>query len=176
MPMSSRRTAVLRFACAAAAAVAVAAGAAACHRAPSCDPKTQVNLNYTLKDMNGAAVSLASYHGRPLLLNFWATWCGPCKEEIPALVDLTERYRSSKIAVLGISIDDAPADLKKFAEANHVNYPLLVGLGHDDMLAAYGAEVAVPVSWFVSANGCALAKHEGAATKDWFEQQIRALL
>jgi thiol-disulfide isomerase/thioredoxin len=156
-------------------AIAVALSVAACQRAPQCDPKEKVNLDFKVKDLDGREVNLASYRGRPLLLNFWATWCGPCKEEIPALVALADQYKS-RVAILGISVDDTPADLKKFSDANKVNYPLLVGLGHDELLEAYDAQVGVPVSWVVAANGCPVAKHPGGATKDWFAQQMKAAL
>jgi peroxiredoxin len=157
---------------------AVAAGIALHERkAPACDPKAErARLNFTLKDMDGKDVALAAYHGRPLVINFWATWCGPCKEEIPALVDLVNKYKASKLAVLGISIDDRPEDLKKFAADYKVNYPFLVGLGHDELLEAYDAEFAVPISWFVDTAGCVTSKHTGIASRDWFEQQIKSLL
>ena len=77
-------------------AAGIAAGlavlAVACQREPSCDVKDRAKLNFTVKDMNGAVVNLAAYRGQPLVLNFWATWCGPCKEEIPALISLAEKY------------------------------------------------------------------------------------
>jgi thiol-disulfide isomerase/thioredoxin len=154
-------------------AVALAACAAACHRAPTCDPKDKVKLDFTVKDQNGREISLASYRGRPLLINFWATWCGPCKEEIPALIELAGQYESD-VAIVGISVDDTPEDLKKFADANKVNYPLLVGLGQDELLEAYDAQIGIPVSWVVASNGCPLAKRAGAATKEWFAQQMKA--
>jgi peroxiredoxin len=158
------------------AAAGLAVLASACHRQPTCDPKDLVKLDFTLKDLNGRDVSLASYRGRPLLLNFWATWCGPCKEETPALIALADQYKSYDLAVLGISVDDPPEDLQKFARANKVNYPLLVGLGHDELLEAYDAEIGVPVSWVVASNGCPVAKHAGGATKDWFFSQVESLL
>ena len=73
-------------------------------------------------------------------------------------------------------MDDRPDELQKFAAANKINYPLLVGLGHDELLEAYDAQVVVPVSWIVASNGCAVQKHQGGVTKDWFEQQMKALL
>ena len=65
-------------------------------------------LDYTVKDMDGKDVRLADYKGRPLLLNFWATYCGPCKTEIPIFVEMVEKYKDQKLAILGISIDDTP--------------------------------------------------------------------
>ena len=75
----------------------------------------QAPLGYTLKDMNGADVRLASFKGKVILLNFWATWCHPCKEEIPDLITLQSQYKDD-IVVLGFSIDDTPEDLKKYAD------------------------------------------------------------
>src|SRR5436190_5147710 len=103
-----------RFLKAAGAAIIVALGAAACHSQPSCDPKEKVKLDFKVKDLEGKEVSLAAYKGRPLLLNFWATWCGPCKEEIPALMELSTKYKSSNLAIVGISVDDALPELQAF--------------------------------------------------------------
>jgi thiol-disulfide isomerase/thioredoxin len=173
---------------AAAVAFLLAVGIVACSRPAACEAKNRVRLDFSVKDLNGKDVNLGAYRGRPLLVNFWATWCGPCKEEIPALVALNAQYsrkRSvldavglgpAKPVILGISVDDRPEDLQKFAATNKINYPLLVGLGHDDLLEAYDAQVVVPVTWIVASNGCVVQKHQGGATKDWFEQQMKALL
>jgi thiol-disulfide isomerase/thioredoxin len=157
-------------------AVALAAAAAACRRPPDCEPAERAKLDAILPDQHGREVNLASYRGRPLLINFWATWCGPCKEEIPVLIELAGQHDSSDVAILGISVDDTEADLQKFAAENKVNYPLLAGFGHDELLESYGAEVAVPVTWIVASNGCPLAKHAGAAPRAWFIEQMKALL
>jgi thiol-disulfide isomerase/thioredoxin len=151
--------------------------AEACAKDPCADPKVErAKLDFTLKDMNGADVRLADYRGRPLIINFWATWCGPCKEEIPALIELAAKYKSNGLAVLGVSIDDKPEELKKFAAEYKMSYPVLVGLGHDDMLAAFEAEEAVPVSWLVQPCGAVAVKRMGVWTKDEFEAAIRKLL
>lgn len=133
-------------------------------------------LNYTVKDMHGADVRLASFKGRPLIVNFWATWCAPCKQEIPALIELVDKYKSQQLTVLGISIDDTPEDLRAFAAEYKVNYPMLVGLEQNDLQEAYDAVVAIPVTWFVRADGSVYLKHMGPATKEWFEKQVQGLL
>src|SRR5262245_15720887 len=81
-------------------------------------------LDFQLKDMNGADVKLADFKGRPLLVNFWATWCGPCKHEIPAFVELVDKYKDQKFTVLGISTDDKAEDLRPFAAEYKMNYPV----------------------------------------------------
>ena len=134
------------------------------------------NLDFTLKDMNGADVHLADFRGRPVILNFWATWCGPCKAEIPALVALAERYKSRHLTVLGVSVDDTPEDLRQFAAEYKMNYPVLVGQGHDTFKDTYDALRVVPVTWFIRADGTIYRKHQGPATREWFEEQVKGML
>jgi thiol-disulfide isomerase/thioredoxin len=134
------------------------------------------NLDFTLKDMHGADVELSSFKGKPIILNFWATWCGPCKAEIPALVELVDRYKKEQLTVLGVSVDDAPDDLKKFAAEYKMNYPVLVGLGQDTFQETYDAVVLIPVTWFIRPDGTVLRKHQGPATKDWLDAQIKTML
>jgi len=133
-------------------------------------------LDFTLKDMNGDEVNLADFQGRPLIINFWATWCGPCKHEIPAFIDLVEKYHDQKLTVLGISVDDPPEDLLPFAAEYGINYPILVGLGREDIAEAYGAHIVVPVSWFIRPDGTVYYKHMGTQTPEWFEEQVLAIL
>jgi cytochrome c biogenesis protein CcmG/thiol:disulfide interchange protein DsbE len=133
-------------------------------------------LDFTLNDMDGKPVRLADYKGRPLVLNFWATYCGPCKTEIPIFVDLVEKYRAQKLAILGISIDDSPAELRPFAAQYKMNYPVLVGLGHDELIETYDAVMFIPITWFIRPDGTVHAKHPGSATREWFDEQIRSLV
>ena len=143
---------------------------------PAATTPAVAKLDYVLKDMSGKDVRLADYKGRPLILNFWATYCGPCKTEIPIFVDLVEKYRDQKLAILGISIDDSPEDLRPFAAEFKINYPVLVGLGHDELLENYDAVFLIPITWFVKADGTIHLKHPGSASREWFEEQVKALL
>lgn len=136
----------------------------------------QANLDFTLKDMHGKDVRLADFRGKPIILNFWATWCGPCKVEIPALVELADRYRAQQLTILGVSVDDRPEDLLTFANEFKINYPILVGLGEDKLQETYGAVLVIPVTWFIRPDGTILRKHDGPATKEWFETQVKAMI
>ena len=136
----------------------------------------EANLDFTLKDMNGADVRLADFRGRPVILNFWATWCGPCKAEIPALVALAEQYKSRQLTVRGVSVDDTPEDLRQFAAEYQMNDPVLVGQGHDKVQEIYDASMVVPVTWFIRADGTVYRKHQGPATREWFEEQVKGML
>jgi peroxiredoxin len=144
--------------------------------AANSDPAAEkAHLGFVLKDMAGEDVRLSDFKGRPLLVNFWATWCGPCKVEIPIFNDLAEKYRSRNFAVLGISIDDSPEELKEFTGRYKVGYPLLVGSGQDALLEAYDAGVVVPVSWLIRCDGTVAVKKKGTASREWFETQVKAL-
>ena len=136
----------------------------------------EANLDFTLKDMNGADVHLADFRGRPVILNFWATWCGPCKAEIPALIALAEQYKSQNLTVLGVSVDDTAEDLRDFAAEYKMNYPVLLGQGQDKFQETYDALISVPVTWFIRADGTVFRKHKGPASREWFEEQVKAML
>ena len=148
-----------------------AAGGAACDP----NPKT-ANLNFTLKDMNGKAVNLASLKGKVILLDFWATWCGPCKIEIPGFVELQTKYKSKGLVVIGLSVDDTVEQLKPFAAQFKMNYPVLVGLGNDAIQEAYGPIWGLPTTFVIGRDGRICKKHMGLTSKEQFEKEILGLL
>jgi peroxiredoxin len=158
-------------------AVAVALGAwPACNRnAADVDAHSQLPLAFELKTADGADFKLADYKGRPVVINFWATWCGPCKAETPWFVEFADKYKDQNLTVIGVSVDDDPDDIRKFAEAYGVQYPMLVGKGRDDVAKAYDALMAIPVTWLIRADGTVHAKITGIHGKDYFEQQIQEL-
>ncbi len=135
-------------------------------------------LEFTLKDMNGVDVKLASFKGKPIVLNFWATWCGPCRAEIPSLVDLQRQYAANgqDVVILGISVDDPIEKLKPYATEMKINYPLLVGNGREDVQDAFGPLWGIPVTVFVDRDGRIAKRHSGIASKEQFEREIKALL
>ncbi|MSO83229.1 MAG: redoxin domain-containing protein [Acidobacteria bacterium] len=132
-------------------------------------------LHFTLKDMNGVDVRLESFKGKVILINFWATWCGPCKVEIPYLIELQRQYPDD-LVVLGVSVDDTAEKLKPYATNMKVNYPLLVGNGHQDFQDAFGPFWGIPVTVFVGRDGRIHKKHSGIASKEQFEHEIMSLL
>jgi thiol-disulfide isomerase/thioredoxin len=132
-------------------------------------------LQFTLKDMNGIDVKLASFKGKVIVLNFWATWCPPCREEIPTLIELQQQY-GDQLVFLGVSLDETQAKLKPYATEMHMNYPVLVGKDRQDVQDAYGPLFGIPVSVFVDRDGRIWKRHSGAASKDQFEREIKALL
>ena len=132
-------------------------------------------LHFTLKDMNGVDVKLAAFKGKVILLNFWATWCGPCKAEIPSLVELQEQY-GDDLVVLGFSVDDPVEKMRPYAEEYKINYPLLVGNGREDVQEAFGPLYGIPVSVIIDREGRIAKKHSGIASKAQFEREIKSLL
>ena len=133
-------------------------------------------MDFTLQDMNGGELDLAALKGNVILLNFWATWCGPCKIEIPGFVELQEEYGDQGFQVLGLSVDDTADQIKPFAEQFAVNYPMLVGLGRDDFQEAYGPIWGLPVSVWIDREGTVCKTHMGITSKDDFERELKSLL
>jgi len=135
----------------------------------------QANWDFKFKDLDGKEVELASFKGKVVLLNFWATWCGPCKAEIPGFVELQEKYRD-KLTIIGYSVDDTAELAKKYAAQYKMNYPILLGEGREDLQDAYGPIWGIPASFIISKDGAVCRKHMGIAPKAVFEKEIVALL
>jgi peroxiredoxin len=145
--------------------------------ARSCEAGAKpANLNFTLKDMHGQDVVLSRFKGKVLVLDFWATWCEPCKVEIPAFVDFQEKYGKDGLQMVGISIDDTPAQLEPYVKDMKMNYPVLVGKDRDDVQDAFGPLVGIPVTVVISRDGKVCASHAGLTGRDAIEQEIKALL
>jgi cytochrome c biogenesis protein CcmG/thiol:disulfide interchange protein DsbE len=155
-------------------AAALPAGAA-----PSfCDAKRKpAPLAFTVKDMHGRDVRMSDYKGKVILLNFWATWCGPCKHEIPGFVELYNAYKDKGFVVIGISTDDTPEQLKKFAQQMKMTYPVLVGSDRSDITdGAYGPMWGIPVSFLIAKDGTVCRRYMGLATKEQLERELKTLL
>ena len=135
-------------------------------------PKT-APLDFVVKDMNGADVKLADYKGKVVMLNFWATWCGPCRAEIPALVELQDKY-ADQLVVLGLSVDDTAEKLRPYAEEFKMNYPVVQM--RPEVENAWGPFYGYPTSFIVARDGSICTKHIGPASHDQFESEIRGLL
>jgi len=146
------------------------------------------NLDFTMNDMTGKAVKLADFKGKVILLDFWATWCGPCKYEIPGFVELQDEYGKDGLQVIGVSVDDTVEKLTPFVKQYKMNYPVLIGLGHDEVQDAYGPVIGIPISFVISRDGRICARHIGLpptksgatplaqSVKETFEAEITALL
>ena len=132
-------------------------------------------LDFTMKDLDGKEVSLTSFKGKVILLNFWATWCGPCKAEIPGFVELQSKYKND-LVVVGYSVDDEAPKARAFATEYKMNYPILLGEGREDVQDAYGPIWGIPASFIISRDGKVCKRHLGIESKSVFEREIKALL
>ena len=133
-------------------------------------------LDFTLKDVEGKDVDFQSFKGKVVLLDFWATWCGPCKVEIPHFIEFQEKYGPKGFTVVGVSVDDPVDKLAPYVKEMGMNYPVLQGLGHDDVQDAFGPILGIPVSVMISREGKVCATHTGLTSKEVFEREIEALL
>jgi peroxiredoxin len=143
---------------------------------PVCKSDKKADLSFTVKDMNGAKVRLADFKGKVILVNFWATWCAPCKAELPAFVELYSRYKDKGLVILGVSGDDDAETLRAFSSEWKLNYPILVGRDEEALLDSYGPLIGYPTSVIVGRDGAVCGRHIGPATKEEFEKEIKALL
>lgn len=175
--MTALRLAVaLALACTVMAGDPSAAGAGARFQPiDGCEPRARtVSLNHTLADLKGARVKLAGFEGKVLVLNFWATWCAPCKVEIPHLVALQQAYADAGLQVIGIAVEEPARILEPYVAEAGINYPVLRSTGR--VLDAFSRVTALPTSIVIGRDRTLCSIHVGAVTRDALEQQIRALL
>jgi len=145
--------------------------------AQECDADAaNADLDFVLKDINGQDVALNDFKGQVILLDFWATWCAPCRIEIPNFVELYDEYGPDGFVVLGISVDDAGTDLKPFADELAMDYPVLIGAEREDVINAYGPPIGYPTTFVIGRDGKICASHTGFATKEQFENEILLVL
>jgi cytochrome c biogenesis protein CcmG/thiol:disulfide interchange protein DsbE len=140
---------------------------------------------FALEDLSGKKVSLAGYKGKALLINFWATWCSPCKIETPWLIELRNQYAGQGFEILGVSADDIDRgdpkklgeekkEIAKFVEQMHMNYPVLID--GDSISQPYGGLDSLPTSFFVNRDGTVVAAQMGITSKDEIEGNIKKAL
>jgi peroxiredoxin len=139
-------------------------------------PKGERNRapNFSLKDANGKTVQLSDYRGKVVLLNFWATWCGPCKIEIPWFVEFEREHKGQGFAVVGVSMDeDGWRAVKPFVAQLGINYRIL--LGDDSVAQIYGGVDSLPTSFLIDRDGRIAATHVGLVSKSRYENELQQL-
>jgi peroxiredoxin len=130
--------------------------------------------DFNLKDVHGKTIHLADYKGKVVVLNFWATWCPPCRKEIPDFMELQSQF-GSKIQFIGVALDDEGlAKVKPFVDANNISYPIVIG----DKLTVdkYGDMSAIPVTFVIDKNGKIAARYVGMRQKATVETMVKPLL
>jgi peroxiredoxin len=131
--------------------------------------------DFELASLDGRKVKLSDYRGKAVLLNFWATWCSPCKVEMPWFVDLQKKYGNDGLVVLGIAMDDTDAPkIAQFASEMGVNYPVL--LGTDKVSEQYGNVQFLPTTFYIDREGKIIGKGTGLLGRGEIEENIQKAL
>jgi peroxiredoxin len=132
--------------------------------------------DFDLRSLDGRKVTLSGLRGKPVLVNFWATWCAPCRVEMPWLVQLDQQYRAQGVQIIGVSLDDAGADkdVAEFAKDKGVKYDVL--LGNSSVADAYGGVRFTPQSFFIDRDGKITKTTTGLTSQKDLEDGIKALL
>lgn len=132
----------------------------------------QMAPEFSLKDLSGRTLTLADYRGKVVLLNFWATWCEPCRQEIPAFIQLQNKRR--ELQIVGISLDDSAEPVHTFYKNFNIDYPVAIG---DAALATkYGGILGLPVTFLIGCDGRVSSRHLGEANIADLTTEINSLL
>lgn len=142
----------------------------------SCQAVTlSIAPDFTLNDLNGKPFSLSQTKGKVVILDFWATWCPPCRMEIPHFESLYNEYKDKGLEVVGVALDKGGASsVKPFVEENGVTYPVLIG--NQDVAARYGGIRGIPTTFLIDREGRIVEKYVGYTDKEVFESAIKKLL
>lgn len=130
--------------------------------------------DFLLPDLKGGHLELSAYRGKVVILDFWATWCDACREEIPRFVKLQEKYGAQGLQIVGVSMDDEPEPVYDYCQRFHMNYPVVMGNAKVGEL--YGGVLGLPISFVIERNGRIYKKHIGATDVSIFENEIVNLL
>ncbi len=150
--------------------------AAACLPAVAAEEKSlPAAPAWQLLDLDGKTIKDADFKGKIVVLNFWATWCVPCREEIPSLIELHQQYGDDGVIIVGASVDRGGVDLvKRFVQRFKINYPIVIA--DEKMMRDFGNVEAVPTTFLIDRNGRVAGKHVGFAEKETLEREIKSLL
>ena len=154
-------------------AILVLAWIALRHRAPNRAGSSKLAPDFSVTDLSGRPLRLSDYRGKVVILDFWATWCEPCKQEIPHFVELQSKYPQG-LQVIGISMDDDEEPVRAFQQQYKMNYP--VALGAPKLADQYGGVLGLPITFVIDREGRIASRHIGATDPAVFEAEIRRLL
>jgi peroxiredoxin len=131
--------------------------------------------SWELANLQGQLVRSADFEGKVVLLGFWATWCPPCRKEIPGFIELQERYGDAGLVVVGVSLDEGgPAAVAPFVSKEGINYPVV--MGDSTIVGAFGGIPSIPTTFVIDRDGRIAERHVGYVSKSRFEKSIQALL
>jgi peroxiredoxin len=157
---------------------ALVAAALLVAQAPSASPKPATIGSaapaFSLRDLAGRPLDLADYRGKVVVLDFWATWCVPCRQEVPHFVALQKKYGSEGLAVIGISLDDEEKPVRTFYKEFGMTYP--VAMGNAAMAEQYGGILGLPVTFVIDRQGRIRFRHDGQTDAAVIEREVASLL
>ncbi len=131
--------------------------------------------NFKVQAADGSTIELAKLKGKVVVLNYWATWCGPCRMEIPGFVDVYKQYKARGLEIVGVSLDrEGWKVVKPYIQKANINYPVVVA--DENLESAYGQIDAIPTTFVVDKKGNLVDKHVGYMSKADFEQLVKGLL
>lgn len=130
--------------------------------------------NFSLKSADGTSYELSKYKGKVVVVNFWATWCGPCRKEIPDFIEAYKKHRGNGLEIIGISLDqDGWTKVTPFVKQSKINYPVV--LGDQQVVENYGGINAIPTTFIVDRNGNIVDQHTGTMTLKELEAKLKPL-
>jgi peroxiredoxin len=129
---------------------------------------------FSLLELTGKTLKLSDYRGKVVLLDFWATWCEPCREEIPQFVELQNKLGDQGFQIIGVSMDDGPQPVRDFYRKFRMNYPVVMGNAKIGEL--YGGVLGLPIAFVIGRDGRIYSKHIGATDVSLFDREIKAQL
>ena len=131
--------------------------------------------HFSLKTADGTVIDLSKLKGKTIVVNFWATWCGPCRAEIPAFLEVYEKYKSKGLEIVGISLDQGGwSDVTPFVKKFNIVYPVVIG--DEKLTKQYGGVDAIPTTFIIDKNGVIVDKHVGGLRKENLENLIKGIL
>lgn len=131
--------------------------------------------DFTLQDLGGNSFTLSSLKGKVVILDFWATWCPPCREEIPHFISLYSQYKGQGLEIVGVALDKGGVrDVMPFSEEQGINYPILIGT--QEVTEDYGGIRGIPTTFVIDREGNIVERYEGYRDKEVFESVIKKLL